>query len=86
MNWQHTYAARVRDHQQALLDEAATRRLARGATTVTPRYREWLARQLVLLASRLAPSLYGPVRRVVVTEGSAPLPAFYPPVASRLHR
>ena len=58
MIWQETNADLARDRQLRLLDEAASHRLLlAAATATTPRYREWLARQLVLLALRLAPSL-----------------------------
>jgi hypothetical protein len=74
MHWAHTYAARVRDRQQALLDEAGAGRLARDLPGNTPRYREWLARQLVVLALRLAPSLRRSLRGMLVEEGGATLP------------
>jgi hypothetical protein len=70
----HIYAALVRDRQHVLLDEANARRLACDVTTVTPRYREWLARQLVVLALHLAPSLRHSVRGLLVDEDGAALP------------
>ena len=58
MIWQEPNADLARDRQLRLLNEAAAHRIVLAATTpATPRYREWLARQLVRLALRLAPSL-----------------------------
>ncbi len=57
MIWQETTAARALAHQQSLLADAEARRFTLRATDTTPLYREWLARQLVVLALRLAPSL-----------------------------
>lgn len=59
MLWQGTYAALALDRQRELLQNAEARRLVRGTIVDTPRYREWLARQLVILALRLAPSVGG---------------------------
>lgn len=70
----HIYAALVRDHQHVLLDEANARRLACDVTAVTPRWREWLARQLVVLALHLAPSLRRTLRGLLVDEDGATLP------------
>ena len=49
----------ARERQRTMLDDAATRQMARGTTTAAPRYREWLARQFAVLALRIAPSLRG---------------------------
>lgn len=53
----HLSAALVRERHQMFLEEANTQRLARDLTAPTPRHREWVARQLVILALRIAPSL-----------------------------
>lgn len=59
MLWQETYAALALDRQCELLQNAESRRLVQRMIVGTPRYREWLAGQLVILALHLAPSLRG---------------------------
>lgn len=58
MIWQEPNADLARDRQFRMLEAADGHRLACSAPAfATPRYREWLARQLVIIALRLAPSL-----------------------------
>lgn len=74
MDWQHTYPQRIAERQLALAQEAEAQRLSRSLPPATPRYREWLARRLLLLALRLAPSLRWSLH-TVVPDDATPLPS-----------
>jgi len=85
MQWQETHADLALDRQRALLADAAARYLTRQAVGAAP-YREWLARQLVLLALRLAPSVRASLRGLLADEALA-RPALETAATSRpLHR
>ncbi len=56
MIWQETTGELARSRQQSMLDDAESQRAALIATR-SPRYREWLALQLVNLALCLAPTM-----------------------------
>jgi hypothetical protein len=77
MIWQETTAELALVHQQALLDEAESQRLAVHLPN-TPRYREWLARQLLSLALYLAPSLCSSL----AASGQSTIPATLKPSAN----
>ena len=73
MFWQSTYVDLALDRQRTLLHDADVQRLAREAMDVTPHFREWLARRLIILALLLAPSLRPSLRGLVeVKPGRAP--------------
>jgi hypothetical protein len=78
MLWQHTYADQVHDRRQRLASEAAQRRMQRSLPLRPPAYREWIARQLVVLALRLAPSARLTLRSLLRDEGSLSTPPASP--------
>lgn len=86
MQWQETHADLALDRQRELLADAAARRLAHQASAGAALYREWLARQLVFLALRLAPSVRVSLRGLLADEARTGQ-ALKPPARSRpLHR